>query len=310
MMELAPAKKNIAVILNGISLKKKFFYRNILPRLSKIANVEVFETLSKNDAISLANKVANKSVDLIIAAGGDGTLNQVVNGVLKGRESDIRLPVIGLIPLGSGNDFARTVKITSDIDQLEKLITQFKPKPIDVGKISFTTDRDSPMEERYFVNVADLGMGPMVVDKVSKSARPFGHGFAYYYSILSTFVSYETMKVKATSAEWSWEGKLRTLAVGNGKYYGHGLCIAPDALIDDRKFSVFLCGDVSALDFIWHTSKLKKGQHIRIREISYRDATSISLTSEGPCMIEGDGEILGNLPANVKMIERQLQFLI
>jgi diacylglycerol kinase (ATP) len=182
-----------------------------------------------------------------------------------------------------------------------------------VGKVNFTPFHSSGLkrrDERYFINVADLGMGPVVVDKVLRSGRPFGHGLAYYKSILSTFVSYKPMLVKATSQDWSWEGKLRTLAVGNGKCYGHGLHIAPDALLDDRLFHVFICGRVSAFDFIRFTGTLKKGRHIRIPEVHYKVATSLELSSESFCMIEGDGEIFGTLPATVSLIEKRLDFLI
>jgi diacylglycerol kinase (ATP) len=304
-------KKNIVVILNGISLEKKFFYHNILPPLSRHAKVEVFETLSKNDAVSLASKATNQYPDLILAAGGDGTLNQVVNGVLTGREMETKLPVIGLIPIGSGNDFARTAAPKMDVEKLITLIRQFQPKKIDVGNIRFTPfGDDAAKTDQYFVNVADIGMGPMVVDKVLKSGRPFGHSVAYYKSILSTFISYQPMIVKVKTPEWSWEGKLRTLAVGNGKYYGHGLCIAPDAVMDDRLFNIFICGNVSVFDFVRFNSSLKKGRHIHLPEVHYKVGTSLEFSSDRPCMIEGDGEILGLLPARVQLIERQLDFLI
>lgn len=302
-------KKNIVIILNGISLKKKILYKKFLPVLSEVANVEVRETLSKNDAVSLASKAADQFADLVLAAGGDGTLHQIVNGVFSGRETYSKLPVIGLIPMGSGNDFARTAGIRSDVDQLKNLITSFKPKKIDVGQIDFTDD-ERQIQSRYFVNVADMGMGPVVVDKVLKSGRPFGHAVAYYKSILSTFMTYKPMAVKAVSKHWSWEGKMRTLAVGNGKCYGSGLHIAPDAVLDDRLFNVFICGNVSVFDFIRFTGHLKKGRHIRIPEIHYKETTEISFTSDKTCLIEGDGEILGKLPATVRLHARQLGFLI
>jgi diacylglycerol kinase (ATP) len=305
-------KKSIVIILNGISLKKNFFYHKILPALTNLATVEVHETLSKNDAVSLASKAADRYPDLILAAGGDGTLNQVVNGVLVGRETVSKLPVIGLIPIGSGNDFARTAKVKADPQQLAELIDRFEPQKIDVGKIQFTPFENSNPENRsrYFVNVADMGMGPVVVDKVTKSGRSLGHATAYYKSILSAFIDYKLVTVKATTPDWTWEGKMRTLAVGNGKCYGHGLHIAPDAVLNDRLFHVFICGNVSVLDFIRFTGKLKKGGHIRIPEIHYKTATSISFTSDKFCLVEGDGEVLGTLPASVELIDRQLDFLI
>jgi diacylglycerol kinase (ATP) len=303
-------KKNIVVVLNGISLRKKYFYKNFLPALSDVANVVVRETLTKNDAVSLASKAADQYVDAVIAAGGDGTLNQVVNGVFTGRENASKLPVIGLLPLGSGNDFARTVNVRSDPDQISKLVQDFAPKKIDVGAIDFTNSQSKKNEVRYFVNMADIGMGPVVVDKVLKSGRAFGHAAAYYKSIISTFFQYTLVEVEARTDEWSWKGKLRTLGVGNGKYYGHGMAITPDAILNDRLFHVFICGNVSVFDFIRYTGHLKKAKHINLPEIHYRTAKEISFTSEKQCLIEGDGEILGELPARVRLVDRQLDFLI
>lgn len=303
-------KKNIVVILNGISLRKKHFYKTFLPALSRVANVQVKETLTKNDAVLLASKAADQYVDAVIAAGGDGTLNQVVNGVLMGRETASKLPVIGLIPLGSGNDFARSALVRTDVSQITSLIENFQPRKIDVGQIDFTNLQTDISELRYFVNMADIGMGPVVVDKVLRSGRPFGHAVAYYKSILSTFMQYKPMQVQVTSTDWTWEGKLRTLGVGNGKCYGHGMAITPDAVLDDRIFNIFICGNVSVFDFVRHSGRLKKGKHIQLPEIHYKTTTEISFTSEKECLIEGDGEMLGKLPAKVKLFGRQLEFLI
>lgn len=304
------AKKNIVVILNGISLRKKYFYKTFLPALSKIADVQVKETLTKNDAILLASKAADQYVDAVIAAGGDGTLNQVVNGVFNGRENASKLPAIGLIPLGSGNDFARSALVRDDASQISSLIEKFQPRKIDVGQIHFTNLQSGISEMRYFVNMADIGMGPVVVDKVLRSGRPFGHAVAYYKSILSTFLQYKPMEVHVRSTDWSWKGKLRTLGVGNGKCYGHGMAITPEAVLDDRLFHVFICGNVSVFDFVRYTGHLKKGKHIQLEEIHYKTTTDISFTSEKECLIEGDGEILGKLPATVRLFEHQLDFLI
>lgn len=304
-------KKNAIIILNGISLKKKIFYHDYLPAISEMFQVEVHETLSRNDAKSLASKFTEKYVDVILAAGGDGTLSQVVNGILKGREDASKLPVVGVIPIGSGNDFFRGAAPKPGVDETLRILSAFKPRPIDIGVVEYSSSRNGgDMNVSYFVNVADIGMGPEVVSKVQNSGRPFGRAVAYYKSILNTFLTYKPMVVKAVTRDWTWEGKLRTLAVANGKYYGHGLCIAPDAILNDRLFSVFICGNVSVLDFIRHTGTLKSGKKVSIEEVLYKTATSIDFTSESPCPVEADGEILGWLPARVRMIEKQLSFLI
>lgn len=305
-------KKKAVIILNGISLKKKIFYHEYLPAISEIFDVEVHETLSKNDAKALASKFTDKYVDVILAAGGDGTIHQVVNGVLKGREDHTKLPAIGIIPIGSQNDFARSACLKGNIDHLLKIFSSFSHRPVDVGLVQFSRQPggESKTGSAYFINVADIGMGPEVVGRVLSSGRPFGSEVAYYKSILNTFLTYRPMVVKAVSQDWSWEGKLRTLAVANGRYYGHGLCIAPDAVLDDRKFSVFICGNVSIFDFIMHTGTLKKGRNVEMEEVLYRTTTAIDFSSESPCPIEADGEVLGWLPAKVEMIAKQLDFLI
>ena len=303
--------RKVIVILNGISLKKKLFYNEYLPAISSLYDVEVHETVSKNDASILASRFCNKNVDLILAAGGDGTLNQVVNGMMTAGKQEQNLPAVGVIPMGSGNDFARSIGVKLKIDHFIKTVSTFRTRDVDVGVVEYNRLPDGKGENSfsYFVNVADIGMGPAVVGKVLNSSRPFGGEVAYYQSILSTFVTYKPMAVKAVTPEWTWEGKIRTLAVANGKYYGSGLCIAPEAVIDDGMFAVFICGNVSVLDFIMHTSTLKKGESVMMDEVLYKSARQIDFSSESPCPIECDGEILGWLPAKVSMTGRQLKFV-
>lgn len=308
----SPERRKAIIILNGISLRKKLFYHEYLPAISGLFDVEVKETLSKNDARTLASKYTDKYVDIILAAGGDGTVHQVINGILKGREHETKLPTVGVIPIGSGNDFARGAGLTGKIDQVLEKLSSLRTRSVDVGVVEFNSSAEpgSKTDFAYFINVADIGMGPYVVDGVQKSGRPFGSAVAYYKSILKTFISYKPMVIKAEAGDWTWEGKMRTLAVANGRYYGHGLCIAPDATLDDRLFSIFICGDVSVLDFIRHTGTLKKGKYVLMDRVLYKTSTAIALSSDKPCPIEADGEILGWLPARIRLIEKQLNFLL
>ena len=298
----------IAIILNGISLEKEKFYKKFLPKLSDLFKVEVFETLTVNDAVSLAAKATTKQFDIILAAGGDGTLHQVLNGILQGREQSKNLPMMGVIPIGTGNDFARAVHVGKDIDQLIALLQNQNPKQIDIGKVIYTSIKNET-EERFFINVADLGMGPEVVKKVMSSDRIFGSGLSYYFAILSTFMHYKVMDVHAKADEWEWHGKLRTMAIANGNYYGHGMNIAPDALPNDKLFDVFIAGNVSALFFMLKSTLLKQGKKVIHHEVLYRKTTSIELTSESPCTIEADGEILGSLPARIELVKQTINFL-
>jgi diacylglycerol kinase (ATP) len=297
----------IAIILNGISFKKQFFYSKILPPLEKAFEVRVFETRSKTEAIFLASDAVDKQFRVILAAGGDGTVNQVLNGVLKGREENSDLPILGVIPLGTGNDFARALKLTTDVQPLITRLTRMVPTTLDVGKIEYQQDGKSGLS--YFINVADAGMGPEVVSRLMDSTRPFGSAVAYYAAIINTFFSYKPMQVKIKTGTWTWENQLRTVAIGNGNFYGHGLCIAPDATPDDGLFSTFVCGDVSVLEFIRYSGTLKNSKKIKHPKVSYASATQLELTSAKPCRIEADGELLGFLPATISILPSRIRFL-
>ena len=117
------------------------------------------------------------------------------------------------------------------------------------------------------------------------------------------------MTVHAKTDDWEWHGKMRSMAIANGNYFGHGMNIAPDALPNDKWFDVFIAGNVSALFFILRSHALKLGNKVIHREVWYRKTTTIELTSESPCAIEADGEYLGVLPARVEMMKQTIKFL-
>jgi len=253
----------IAIILNGLSLEKKDFYKVALPKLKARFNVQVFETHSKSDAVALASKAA--------------------------------------------------VNVANDVNTLINQLVKVSYINIDVGRVDFMTD--SPLHKsdkkdfRYFINEVDVGMGPEVVRKVLSSGRPLGSAVAYYQSILSTFISYKPYTLYAKSEQWEWQSKVRTFAIANGKYYGHGLCIAPDAKFDDGVFEVFAAGEVSVLDFILQSIPLKQGKRLEQKNVSYLKATMVELSADRPAPIEADGELLGWLPAKIQIIPKRLRLL-
>lgn len=304
----------IAVILNGISLYKPRFYKNYLPVLQSAHTVDVFETRTVNDAFSLAGKARDKRYDVIIPAGGDGTIHQVTNGMLRDITPPASLPLMAILPLGSGNDFARSLSVDHSPRGLLARLQQLDVKEIDVGELSYAV---SPPREgttaikdrRYFLNVVDVGMGPSVVRGVLSSGRAFGSQVAYFQSILKTFFTYKPSLLKARAADWTWEDRVRTFAVANGGYYGNGLCVGPEAVLDDGVFEVFACGPVSVLDFILHSIPLKRGKHVKHSKVRYFKAETVDLTSPSPLEIEADGEIVGWLPAEVRMSGSRLRMV-
>ena len=297
----------VVIILNGISRRKKYFYSKILPLIKPHANVEVHETQSNLDATTLASTAVDKGAEILIAAGGDGTLNQVVNGVLQGRDKVRSLPTLGLLPLGSANDFARTLNLTDNPNLFADLLKRNAPNPVDAGKCIF--QNKDQKTGTYFINIADTGMGPYVAERINKGNRNLPPGLVYYTAILKTFFTYKPRDVSINTEDWSWTGKIRSLAIANGKFFGHGLCIAPDANVGDGIFSISIVEDVSVLDFIRYSETLKKGKYVDHPKVHYRQATEIELSSSEDFMMEADGELMTLLPVRVKMLPNRLYFL-
>lgn len=295
----------IAIILNGISTKKNTFYQSILPLIKEKFSVEVFETKSPTDAIQLAGEVAVNQFDIVLAAGGDGTLNQVLNGLLSIAGP---LPVLGVIPLGSGNDFAALMGVRPEASQLIDLIANKKIRSIDVGKISCLA-KEGGQTVRYFINVCSMGMGPATVERIERLPRWLGPGFRYFASVLNTFLTHPIEKFEVITKDWTWKGKARVVAIANGKSFGNKIYIAPDAEPDDGIFNTLIATDMALPKFLLVLQRLKNRQRVKDPSILYATTQELQLSSPTSAFIEAEGEMAGYLPANIVMLKNRIQFL-
>jgi YegS/Rv2252/BmrU family lipid kinase len=300
-------KPHVAIVLNGIALRKKFFFNKILAALHAVAHVKVYETRSAGDGIFRSKQAVEQGYPLILAAGGDGTVNQVVQGIMEyyGRMSS--LPAMGIIPLGSGNDFARTLGIRTNPIRLVESLSKPQLRWVDVGRIT----RLSPagLQPKYFINIADAGMGPEVVKRVLDSGRPWGSVAAYYAAILKTFFTYKPTEMEVRTPLWQWKGKARVVAVTNGKYFGNGLCIAPDAQPDDGVLHCTIVGDVSVKDFVVQNFRLRSGKRIQHPKVSYHETEWVEIYAQHAAYLEADGEWAGALPVRIDLLRKSLQVM-
>lgn len=296
---------NLAIILNGISTKKNTFYQSILPLLKEKFSVEVFETKFPTDAIQLAGEAAVNQFDIVLAAGGDGTLNQVLNGLLSIAGP---LPVLGVIPLGSGNDFAALMGVRPEASQLVDLIANKKIRSIDVGKISCLA-KERGQTVRYFINVCSMGMGPATVERIERLPRWLGPGFRYFASVVNTFLTHPIEKFEVITKDWTWKGKARVVAIANGKSFGNKIYIAPDAEPDDGIFNTLIATDMALPKFLLVLQRLKNRQRVKDPSILYSTTQELQLSSPTSAFIEAEGEMAGYLPANIVMLKNRIQFL-
>ena len=267
--------------------------------------VEIQCTLRHWHAAELAKITSEEGCDYLISAGGDGTLHEVINGLLLSEVPPDRRPAVGLLPLGSANDFARTAGISSSSEDLAKWISNRTIQKIDAGMIRL----DATGEMRYFINVAGLGLGAEVVQLMNRKEPFLGAALHYYYGIFRGFLQYRKKEVVCRGNAWEWKGRMLQMAVGNGRYFGNGICIVPQAALADGTLGVSIFGDLSLWDYMKNIQNLKKGNFIEHPGVIYRNSNELFLKGDG-CGIEADGEFLGSLPATVSVIPSALSFLM
>lgn len=286
----------LILILNGTAKKQerfRRFYHSQLPEL------DIRLTSHAGHAEELARKATEEKPAGILAGGGDGTLSQVINGVLKSNHPNTP---VGIIPLGTANDFAAMCGIQNASDLIERL--QRRPQPTDVGHI-----RSADGAERYFINAASLGMGPDVVRRLEQDNRNLGPALTYLRAIIGSFFGHRPEDITAEADEWSWTGKIRSMAIANGCSFGNRLYIAPDATCSDGVLNTFIAGDVPLFTFLRLLAIVRMGNKVTHSKAFYNGCRSIRLTSKEETWMEADGELVFRLPVEIKLVPGALSFL-
>ncbi|MTI22340.1 hypothetical protein E1176_15010 [Fulvivirga sp. RKSG066] len=306
LVKLAAMKK-VAFVVNSLIKEKKKFLKDLKRATDTYDFIEFLchETSTSKDAIKISESLAKTNIDCIVAVGGDGTLNEVVNGVTASNFEGL---ICGLA-YGTGNDFCKTLPFPSSISELVEWLDVGYYKQLCVGKINYqNTDGDAT--QRHFINIADLGIGAQVVQRVSKDPIFINASLTFTKAIIQTFLSYKNQAVKVEADNWLWEGKINSLVIANGKYFGSGLCIAPDADPSKARFDIVISGDISIRDYLKNIPKIKRGAIIKHPQLFYKTAKSIKVSGvESPCGIECDGEFLGTTPVEITLADQKINFL-
>jgi YegS/Rv2252/BmrU family lipid kinase len=292
----------VGFILNGHNHRKKKFYKELSQVRKELENVEfnVIETTAQGHATSLAFEFVNEGYTHIIGVGGDGTLNEVINGIMRHEDPNV---VLGVLPYGTANDFVKTIKLPANMIDLFEAVSKEKFSKIDIGVIHLEN------RKHYFLNIADIGIGAEVVKRVNRSNKVLGSNLTFFTAIARTFLSYKNQDVKCQTDHWDYEGKTNSLVMANGKYFGSGMCIAPKADLQDGQFSVVISGDISIRDYLKNIKKIKGGEELTHSKVHYKTASKLNLTSTNSCGIEADGEFIGYLPASITIIPKKINLL-
>ncbi len=302
----------ISFILHGKIRGKESVKKSLISRFSMNYEVHFYETTHPRHAGELTLAALNDGCDFMISVGGDGTVNEMVNGFLKAGGKEKYKTVLGSLPYGTGNDFARGLGISRDLDQLEALIANKQARILDAGSMQFPLP-DGSIRTSYFDNIADLGIGADVVVKVNGvnlRKKLLGGTLTFFLSVLITFFTYKPKKIRVSWKDFEWEGSVLSFVVANGNFFGSGLGVAPDAKPDDGKFQVVIFADLSIIDYLKNYGRVRNSKRVIHPEARYYEASEITVLSLGNlAIVEADGEIAGQAPVTYKCLPGALPFL-
>ena len=255
------------------------------------------QTRLPGEAIDLARAAVGK-YQAVIGVGGDGTMSEIVNGLMQASEEGESIP-FGIVPLGTGNDFAKVLPPTASIGghgydwrAAIQMARRAGSRLYDVGKLS-ACDPDSHRPRcRYFLNVADVGFGAHVVENLAH-VPGFISGYpAYLVAVLKTIINYPALRLRIMLDDLPAIEMMTTMtAIGNGRCFGGGFWVCADALADDGLLDVMIADQVTRWAILSLIPRFQRGTHLGQEAIRMRRARYIVLESDQPFLIDADGEL-------------------
>lgn len=266
-------------------------------------------TRKPEDALWLAKNAVSRKTELIVCVGGDGTLNEVVNGIMMHEESIRSDLVLGFIPKGTGCDFARTAAIPLDMEKAIHLIAERPVNRMDLGMLFFQDYKGNDCY-RYFHNIASFGLGGEVAQRVNRTTKALGPFISFMWATLISIFLYGRKKIRLrVDNDFDQKIFVWNVAVANGQYHGGGMWVAPDASVYDSTLNVIVIGDLTIPEVFLNLPKLYNGKIYDIDKIIARPGKKVTAISDNRVLLEVDGEQPGILPIRVKMVPHALNII-
>jgi diacylglycerol kinase (ATP) len=273
---------------------------------------EVARTSAPGDATELTRAALLAGAGCVVALGGDGTVNEVVGGFFDDDGAAIAPEAtFGLLPYGTGGDFRRTMNVPKALGEAAQLIAAGHRRRIDLGRLQFR-DAAGATRSRTFANIASFGVSGVVDRLVNESGKKLGGRLSFALATARAAWSYKNQRVELVfddDADSRVELTINTVAVANGRYFGGGMMVAPQAEVDDGRFDVVAMGDFGFGDLLRSGRRLYRGTHLTMAKVSHRRARvveALPLDAGAQVELDVDGENLGRLPARFEVLPSAL----
>lgn len=255
----------------------------------------------RGQAIDYTDEAIEKGFRRFISVGGDGTLNEVVNGIFIRNRVPANEITIAMIPVGTGNDWGRMFGIPSIYEGAVKVIAEGKTMLHDIGLVDYLEGEQG--RRRYFINITGLGFEALVVKKTNRQKdRGRNSKAIYFFNILSSLVSYRIAAADIIIDGRKSSADIFSINVGNGRYCGGGMRQTPDALPDDGLLDVTVIKEMGRLEIIKNLRLLYDGTILSHPKVDGYRCRNLKIESESLLFIESDGELLGHTPAEIGII--------
>lgn len=296
------------VSANNTTAKEWPLFKNLL--LEKGYIFEDVITEYPGHATELSRQALKSGYGTIMSVGGDGTMNEVVNGFFEDGQPISKDSRLVIFSRGTGCDFIKTLGIKKGTEDLFAILARNEEKEIDVGCVNFIY-KSAKMKTRYFVNVADIGIGAETANRVNKHSKRLKGFLSFMLGAVSTIILYKNKDFEVIIDDKTViKERLNSVIIANGRYFGGGMKVAPDALLDDGLFDIIILGDLTKPELIKSFPLIYEGKHLTHPKLKHYRGSRIKVKSSGNGLIEVDGEIPGSDDAEFEIMPGALKILV
>jgi diacylglycerol kinase (ATP) len=254
----------------------------------------------------VAQAVAD-GAEQVVAVGGDGTLNEVANGLLALPDAD--RPELAVIPFGTGMDFARSHGIPRKLDAAVDVALNGRLATVDAGRVRYQA-WDGGEAESFFGNIASAGMSGAVARQANETSKALGGRISFFWALVRVFAGWSNTELEIDAGGEKRSGKMTNLIVANGRYQGGGMLIAPEADAADGLFDILVIGDITKRDFVLNVARIYRGTHLSHPKIELLRSPIVSVDGDVPVPLELDGEQPGTTPARFEVVPGALRLRV